>query len=284
VDQLSSNTGETHPEQTSSIAHAGMPEAVKRALGLNLQDAPEWHPLMRTHLYRRLATWFGKLHTPLTFNHAEREIHAADIRITVHMRHIALHGKRESLQAAGFFPAWFPGAPGQKKYVGDVTASLFGAQRKLKLRATSARGLDVFADMTTEEIDELWQTEKSVTEVTRSQSVLANAQDNAHTQIARLPASGKQFLDRSLGLFGALVESAIAGLAVEDGGYKIAPDDLDDITFALRDALNVLRRASVRFDERKRQAEILEIVDKHVDAALPVCECINTSSSILQTR
>src|SRR5579863_2688560 len=190
------------PEQT---------DAVKRVLGLKSQA--ELHPFTKTRLYERLAAHFGKLGIPLVFNPLSRyelEIKAGDIKIGVNFGSFYIAGRREALQAVGFNPEWFPGAPGQKKTVGHVSTTCFERHRAITLRASGPRRIDVFLELYDDETEELRRIRDHERDSEAASARIADAQSKANKQIAALPASAQEFLGRWVNAFGAYVKGAMA--------------------------------------------------------------------------
>jgi hypothetical protein len=247
-------------------------DTVNRALGLK----SELHPFTRTRLYGRLAAHFGKLGIPLVFNPqrcaGDIVITAGDVKIDMYFSFFCISGRREALQAAGFKPEWFPGAPGQKKTVGRASTTIFERHRGIKLSASGPNRINGSVELDDDEAEELRRIHNHDRDSESTSARITEAQSRANKQIAALPASAQEFRCRNLNAFCLLVESATVAFSVNAGGYSIAPNDLEDIKSAMGDALNALRDASIRFDERKRQAEILQIIDENINSAMPMCD------------
>lgn len=258
--------------EVESVNPSALSDSVKRIL--DLKSGP--HPFTRTLLYGRLATHFGKLDIPLVFNPprcaGDIVTTAGDIEIVMCYSFFRIYGRREALQAAGFKPEWFPGAPGQKKTVGRASTTIFERQRGIKLKAAGPRHVDAYVEFDDDEAKEARRIHAHDRDSESTSARITKGQSRADNQIAALPASAKQFLDHNLAMFGVFVKVAIPAFSADTGGYSIDPDDLEDIKRGLCDAFNALRDASIRFDERKRQAEILQIIDENINSAMPMCD------------
>ena len=176
------------------------------------------------------------------------------LRTTPYGEHITYIGSRAQLLAAGIVGAdsAFPGDPGQRKSYLRLT----GDPRRIQSISKSSPGrFRVIVRRTDEEVAAHHQRQAEVEAQWKENRQRLDEARAAERSLERAARSFEDYRGRLKYRGSTLLEVMLELMQKPDGGYRLAPDVIDEVALHLHAIENLLATGTIKFDAATRDAE-----------------------------